>query len=108
MNANEVLEIESYRFSADFATAADEVRLPASQFAALLAEAKAAGAAEAVRQSSEETRETLKACIGDLARLAELLEGADVEAKTKARSEALILRACRRLVDGQGDLFAEP
>ncbi len=91
-----------------------KISLTGAELAELLAEARATGIAEAEAREQREDQERLDAATGNLNQalanlvaLAGHLEAAAYEEKFNDTSIQLINATAQRIVDGQGDLFAE-
>ncbi len=109
--------LSPFEFRATFdasAHAADTVSLRAEELAALLAEARAEGAHATRRDLGaahdkrlKQVADDLRAALRDLADLAGAIDAAPVDSAAKSRSKTLIKSVCQRIIDGQGDLFAD-
>lgn len=91
-----------------------KISLTGAELAQLLFEARAEGIADAEARDKREDNERLQAvtdhlnqALANLVALAGHLEAAAYEEKFNATSIMLINEAAQRIVDGQGDLFAE-
>ncbi|KJS35263.1 MAG: hypothetical protein VR74_16890 [Hyphomonas sp. BRH_c22] len=124
MTQRAVKSVQSFEFRSDFtlppapeqpADPADgQLTLTGPELARLLSEARSEGLAEAARLESIQSDERLQAvtlklndALADLVILARHLEAGAYEGLDIAASLDLINATAQRIIDGQGDLFAE-
>jgi hypothetical protein len=108
----------AFEFRADFAApeaGPDTLRLTAEEVFALIARVRRDALAEAARSEAqaalaqvEAVAATLRGVLADMVQLMGQIEAAGYEAATEARMRASLEAAARRLIDGQGELFAAP
>lgn len=118
-----VKAINPFEFRADFAPAnplvplvadgPDRISLTGQELAALIAQARQEALAESARQAGLDDLGRLRSLGGelsqvlaDLVALAAHVEAVQYDTATENRVRALIDNAARRIIDGQGDLFA--
>jgi len=112
------ITVQPFEFQSDFSAPkmeeAGRIDLPASDFVAFLAQARAEGMVEGRAIAATEDAEKIKAAadrftgaLKDLIQLAEYLEFSSGEAGAPEAVRVLIKSAAQRLIDGQGDLFVE-
>lgn len=89
------------------------VSFTGQEIAGLIAQVRAETLAEVARVKAEAESERLaqvtadmKSALGDIVRLVEHIEGAQLDPATDERVRGTIEAIARRLIDGQGDLFA--
>lgn len=110
------VSVQPFEFQADFSApqpdAPGRAEMPAADFASLLAQARAEGIAEGRASAASEDADRMEAvaqklrlALGDLLKLAEILEASATKDETGDEVRALIKAAAQRLIDGQGDLF---
>ena len=124
MTQRAVKSMQPFEFRSDFMLASEpeqptpstegQLALTGPELAHLLSEARSEGLAEASRLESLRSEERLQAvtnklndALADLVSLARLLETGAYEALDIAGALDLINATAQRIVDGQGDLFAE-
>ncbi len=118
-----VKTIHPFEFRADFTLAEapvvqapdgpDRISLTGEELAALLAQARHDALAEAARQTHADDLGSLRAfgaelsqVLADLVALTGHIEAVNYDSATEARARGLIDGAAKRIIDGQGDLFA--
>lgn len=118
-----VKAINPFEFRADFAPSVepvvqapegpDRISLTGEELAALLAQARQEALAEAARQARTDDLGQLRSfgaelaqVLADLVALTGHIEAAQYDSATEGRARALIDGAARRIIDGQGELFA--
>ncbi|MEH6412254.1 MAG: hypothetical protein V7741_17145 [Hyphomonas sp.] len=124
MTQRAVKSVQPFEFRSDFtlpsapeqppAPAEGQLTLTGPELARLLSEARSEGLAEAARLQSLQSDERLQAvtlklndALADLVILARHLEAGAYEGLDIAASLDLINATAQRIIDGQGDLFAE-
>lgn len=124
MTQRAVKSVQLFEFRSDFTLAPEPeqpalpteglLRLTGPELARLLSEARSEGLAEAARLESLQAEERLQAvthslndALADLVALARHLEAGAYEGLDIAVALDLINTSAQRIVDGQGDLFAE-
>tara|TARA_R110000751_G_scaffold12703_6_gene43619 strand:+ start:8419 stop:8796 length:378 start_codon:yes stop_codon:yes gene_type:complete len=124
MTQRAVKSVQPFEFRSDFTLAPEpeqpalpaegQLTLTGPELAHLLSEARSEGLAEAVRLESLKADERLQAvtqslndALADLVSLARHLEAGAYEGLDIAVALDLINASAQRIVDGQGDLFAE-
>lgn len=105
-----------FDFRSDFsspAAAPDQVMLTAEEVAGLIAKVRADTLAEVTRQQSQEALDRLDAAaaalretLAQMVQLMSLVETAGYDAAREERLRGTLDGAARRLIDGQGELFA--
>lgn len=124
MTQRAVKSVQPFEFRSDFTRAPEpeqpapategQLTLTGPELAHLLSEARSEGLAEAARLESLQAEERLQAvtqslndALTDLVSLARHLEAGAYEGLDIAVALDLINATAQRIVDGQGDLFAE-
>lgn len=105
-----------FDFRADFSAtppAPGQVSLTAPELAGLIAEVRAQTLAEVARQEAASALDRVDAAAAalrgagrQLIEILSLLETVQLDQEVSARVRPALVEAARRLVDGQGDLFA--
>ncbi|KCZ88355.1 hypothetical protein [Hyphomonas johnsonii] len=124
MTQRAVKSIEPFEFRSDFSSTPEpkapalpdggQVTLTGPELARLLSEARAEGLAEAARLETLQTEERLQAvtlklndALANLVALAGHLEAGAYDGLDVTASLDLIQTTAQRIIDGQGDLFAD-